>query len=396
MNKMPTSGAMAGMVVIELGQIYNGPYCGLLLGFLGARVIKVEPPGGDVLRARSRGDEDPMPYLMLNSNKESVVLDLKEPRGKELFLDLVDSADVLVENFSVGVMDRLGLGWATLHERNRRLVYATGTGFGLTGPYRHMPAMDLTVQAMSGAMSATGYPDSPPVRCGPAVADFLSGTHLTVGVLAALLARQQTGEGQLVEVSMHEATVMATISAVAAVMERGPDAVPERTGNRHPGLAIAPYNAYEAKDGYVVIFCVTERHWEGLLTAIDRGDLRGDPRYGSNVDRAERMGEVDDIVEGWVGSHTKAFVFSRLAAAHVPCAPVLTAAEVIEDPHLEERGAWQDMEDLDRKVRLPRAPLRLYGTPLRGIERVAPALGADTARVVAEVQERVQEKGRAQ
>lgn len=177
---------------------------------------------------------------------------------------------------------------------------------------------------------------------------------------------------------------MAMASPLAAVMERGAGPVPARTGNRHPGLAIAPYNAYQASDGYVVIFCVTERHWEALLPLLDRQDLLGDTRYGSNVNRAERMVDVDDIVQRWVSTQTRESVISRLTAAHVPCAPVLEATDVINDRHLMERGAWVDMVTPAGNVRLPNAPLRLHGTPLRGIERLAPSLGADTTAVMEE------------
>src|SRR4029453_18636494 len=204
---------LEGMLVLDLGQVYNGPYCGLLLGFMGARVLKIEPPEGDVVRRRKRNVE-PYPLVMLNSNKESVVLDLKHLKGKALFLRLVEKADVLVENFAAGVMDRLELGWDRLRVRNPRLVYGVGTGFGLTGPYRDLPAMDLTIQAMSGIMNATGFPDRPPVKAGPAVSDFLAGVHLFSGILGALLQRERTGLGQLVEVAMLEASIMALASAI--------------------------------------------------------------------------------------------------------------------------------------------------------------------------------------
>src|SRR5215510_576801 len=232
-----------GMLVLDLGQIYNGPYCGLLLGFMGARVLKIESPEGDVVRRRKRNVE-PYPLVMLNSNKESVVLDLKQPEGKALFLRLVRMADVVVENFAPGVMDRLGLGWPALHAENPRLVYASGSGFGLTGPYRDLPAMDVTIQAMSGIMNATGFPEASPVKAGPAVCDFLAGVHLFGGVVSALLHRERTGQGQLVEVAMLEAAVMALASALGAHMDGESDRVGWRTGNRHPALAMAPYNVY--------------------------------------------------------------------------------------------------------------------------------------------------------
>lgn len=376
---------LTGHIVLEFGQVYNGPYCGLLLGFMGARVIKVEPPRGDVLRSRARTDRIPIPYLMLNSNKESVVLDLKTRDGRDVALQLAQQADVLIENFAPGVMDRLGLGWGDLQPLNPGLVYASSSGFGLSGPYRDLPAMDLTIQAMAGIMDATGLTDGSPLRCAPAIGDFLGGTHLAVAVLAALLARRDTGLGQQVEVSMHEAAVMAMASPLSAVMEHGPGAIPRRSGNRHPGMAIAPYNVYRTSDGHVAVFCVTERHWTAIAEVICRTDLTDDPRFATNLDRAQHMDEVDTILQEWAVGRSREEAVSRLREARVPCAPVLGVEEVIDDPHLVQRGAWTTAEERGRSVRLPVAPFRLHGTPLRGIDRVAPTLGEHTETVLADV-----------
>ena len=209
---------------------------------MGARVLKIEPPEGDVLRRRKR-EAEPYPLVMLNSNKESVVLDLKQPRGKEIFLALVEKADVVIENFAAGVMDRLGIGYDVLSKLNPRLVYGGSSGFGLDGPYRDLAAMDVTIQAMSGITNATGDADGPPTKAGAAVCDFLAGIHLCAGILGALVQRERTGKGQRVEIAMHEAAVIALASAMGAVMD-GDVGVPDRTGNRHPALAMAPYNTY--------------------------------------------------------------------------------------------------------------------------------------------------------
>lgn len=375
-----------GITVIDLGQVYNGPYCGWLLGMLGARVIKIEPTTGDLVRGRARGGRDPYPFLMLNSNKESVVLDLKDDDGRRLFLALADQADVVIENFAAGVMDRLGLGWDVLHERNPRLVFGSGKGYGLSGPYRDFPAMDLTVQAMSGALNATGYAELPPVKAGPAITDFLGGVHLAAGVLAALLHRERTGEGQLVESSMHEAAVMSCASALGAFMDGAHRRVPPRTGNRHPALAIAPYNLYETSDGYVAVICVSPRHWTSIVQVIGRPELLDDPRFAGPVDRAEHVEDVDDVVGGWIAGRSKQDVMAAFNAAHIPCAPVLTMEEVSEDPHLLERGMLVDVEHPTAgTVRVPVSPIRLHGSDPAAVERVAPALGADTDRVLAEL-----------
>lgn len=373
-----------GMLVLDLGQIYNGPYCGLLLGFMGARVLKIESPEGDIVRRRKRNVE-PYPLVALNSNKESVVLDLKHPEGKALFMRLARQADVVVENFAVGVMDRLGLGWEVLRAENPRLVYGVGTGFGLTGPYSSMPAMDLTIQAMSGIMNATGYPDRPPVKAGPAVCDFISGVHLVAGILGALLQRERTGQGQLVEVAMLEASVITLVSALGAFID-GDGGVPERTANRHPALAMAPYNVYPTRDGYVAIFTASERHWHSIARVLGRADLLDNPDYATTPGRAARMDEIDAVVEAWTRQRTKDEVLAVLTEAHVPCAPVRTAGEVLNDPHLAARGMWVDVEHPRRgKTRVPISPIRLHGSAPATVARPAPLLGQDTDRVLGEL-----------
>jgi crotonobetainyl-CoA:carnitine CoA-transferase CaiB-like acyl-CoA transferase len=373
-----------GMLVLDLGQIYNGPYCGLMLGFMGARVLKIEPPEGDVVRRRKR-EVEPYPLVLLNSNKESVVLDLKQAPGKQIFLDLVAKADVLVENFAVGVMDRLGLGWEVLHKANPRLVYGGSSGFGLDGPYRDLAAMDVTIQAMSGIMNSTGQPDGPPTKAGAAVCDFLAGIHLCAGILGALVQRERTGEGQRVEVAMHEAAVIALASALGAVMDGDAD-VPQRTGNRHPALAMAPYNTYPCTDGHVAIFTSAERHWHSMCEMLGRPDLAKDPEYSTTPGRAKHMAEIDDIVSAWTITRSKAEVMRLLNEAHVPCAPVKTAREVSRDPHLEARGFWVDVDHPRRgRTRVPISPIRLHAGGKAEIRSPAPTLGQHTEKVLAEL-----------
>jgi crotonobetainyl-CoA:carnitine CoA-transferase CaiB-like acyl-CoA transferase len=373
-----------GMLVLDLGQIYNGPYCGLLLGFMGARVLKIEPPEGDVVRRRKR-EVEPYPLVLLNSNKESVVLDLKQARGKQIFLDLAAKADVLVENFAVGVMDRLGLGWEVLRKVNPRLVYGGSSGFGLDGPYRDFAAMDVTIQAMSGIMNSTGQPDGPPTKAGAAVCDFLAGIHLCAGILGALVQRERTGEGQRVEVAMHEAAVIALASALGAVMD-GDANVPQRTGNRHPALAMAPYNTYPCTDGHVAIFTSAERHWQSMCLLLGRSDLADDPEYATTPGRAKHMAEIDDIVSAWTITRAKEEVMRVLNEAHVPCAPVKTAREVTRDPHLEARGFWVDVKHPRRgETRVPISPIRLHAGGKAEIRSPAPTLGQHTEAVLGEL-----------
>jgi formyl-CoA transferase len=381
----PARRPLDGMLVLDLGQIYNGPYCGLLLGFMGARVLKIESPEGDVVRRRKRNVE-PYPLVMLNSNKESVVLDLKQPEGKALFLRLARQADVVVENFAAGVMDRLGLGYDVLRAENPRLVYGVGTGFGLTGPYRDLPAMDVTIQAMSGIMNATGFADRPPVKAGPAVCDFLAGVHLFAGVMSALVHRERTGQGQKVEVAMLEAAVIALASALGVFMDGENTKIPPRTGNRHPALAMAPYNVYPTTDGFVAIFTASERHWHSIARVLGREDLLDDPAFSTTPGRAARADEIDAMVEAWTSQRSKADVLAALTQAHVPCAPVQTAADVANDPHLLERGFWSDVEHPRRgKARVPNSPIRLHGCAPGTVARPAPLLGQDTDRVLSEL-----------
>src|SRR5690242_11726472 len=244
---------LAGLVVIDFGQIFQGPYATLLLASGGADVIKVEPPSGEPLRRRARlGTSATLPFAMLNQNKRAVTLNLKHPRGRELLFEMVRRADVLLENFSPGTMDDLGVGWSVLHEINPRLVYATGTGFGISGPDRDNLAMDLTIQAASGIMSVTGAPDGPPMKAGPTLVDFMGGIHLYAAVMTALLQRAVTGQGQLVvEVAMQEAVYPTLASSYEYHLRTGQ--VPPRAGNRQAGLSSAPYNAFETRDGWVAI-----------------------------------------------------------------------------------------------------------------------------------------------
>src|ERR1051325_780173 len=260
---------LAGLVVIDFGQIFQGPYATLMLASGGANVIKVEPPSGEPLRRRARpGTSATLPFAMLNQNKRAVTLNLKHPRGRELLFEMVRRADVLLENFSPGTMDGLGVGWSVLHEINPRLVYATGTGFGISGPDRDNLAMDMTIQAASGIMSVTGFPDGPPVKAGPTLVDFMGGIHLYAAVVTALLQRERTGMGQLVEVAMQETVYSSLASSMEYHVRTGKE--PPRTGNRQSGLASAPYNAYPTNDGWVAIHVVTEAHWKNLAKAMGR------------------------------------------------------------------------------------------------------------------------------
>jgi crotonobetainyl-CoA:carnitine CoA-transferase CaiB-like acyl-CoA transferase len=369
------------LVVLDLGQIYNGTYCGLLMAYLGADVIKVEPTYGDPLRARNDPSRDAYEFVMLNSNKRSVAIDLKVDSGRKAFLQLVAGADVLIENFNCGVMERLGLGYEELQLINPRLIYARGKGYGLSGPNADFPAMDLTIQAMSGVMATTGRPGDPPMKAGPAFCDFLGGIHLLSGVLAALYQRDRIGEGQLVEVSMQDATVPALASAFSGLFDQS-RSLPERTGNRHSGLSVVPYNVYTTTDGHVALLCLTERHWQRLVAAMKRPELLDDPRFANNYARTENIDEVDCVIETWTKTETTDTVVEILLAAGVTAAPVLTLAQVADNPHLHERGMLRYVEHpRNGRTLVPGNPIRLSRSPLDEV-RAAPVLGADTESVL--------------
>lgn len=367
-----------GIDVVDLGQIYNGPYCSLLLSYMGANVTKIEPPRGEPLRDRVEDGEAPE-FVMLNSNKEGITLNLKSEEGKEIFRDLIRDADVLVENFSVGTMDRLGLGYDELSEVNPELIYAHSSGFGEDGPYRQYPAMDLTIQAIGGVMDVTGFPDGPPVKAGIAVGDFMGGIHLLAGILGALYERELTGEGQFVEVSMHDSVFPTLMSPMAAHFND--DDVPSRTGNRHSGLAQSPYNVYEAADGYIAIFGVTNDHWHALLEVIGREDLKDDPHFETNVKRSRRLDEVDELVEGWTSQRKRDDIEEILLEAGVPCGPVKELEEVADDPHLKERQMINEIDHPDfGQISVPGIPIRFSGSELPEIEP-SPSKGRDNRKV---------------
>jgi crotonobetainyl-CoA:carnitine CoA-transferase CaiB-like acyl-CoA transferase len=371
---------LSGVTVIDLGQIFQGPYATLLMAKAGAFVIKIEPPRGEPGRRRAApGKSTTLPFAMLNQNKHAVTLNLKAPRGRALLLRMVERADVLLENFSPGTMDGLGVGWSRLHEANPRLIYASGTGFGLSGPDRDNLAMDMTIQAASGIMSVTGFPDGPPVKAGPTLVDFMGGIHLYAGVLTALYDRSRSGSGRLVEVSMQEA-VYPTLAASFDYYHRT-GKIPPRTGNRQAGLNSAPYNVFPTKDGHVAIHVVTEAHFQNLLKAMGREDLAGDPRFATNAGRVAHIDETEALVAGWTKTLGKMEVFARTKEYRIPCAPVRNAAEVMNDPHMHERGmlARIDHPELGEIV-VPTTPLRLHGTD-RVEPLPSPGIGQHNAEI---------------
>jgi CoA:oxalate CoA-transferase len=353
---------LAGLTVLDFGQIYQGPYATLLMAKAGADVIKIEPPGGEPLRRRAiaAGNDTTLPMAMLNANKRAVTLNLKSEQGCDLLRRMVARADVLLENFSPGTMDGLGVGYEVLRQVNPRLIYATGTGFGISGPDRDNLAMDFTIQAAAGIMSVTGDPDGPPMKAGPAWIDFMGGVHLYAAVVTALLQRVRSGQGQLVEVAMQETAYPTLASSYDYHLRTGK--VPPRTGNRQSGLASAPYNAFETRDGWVAMNVVTEGHWLNLLRAMGREDLKADPRFSSNRARAENMAATEAVVTAWTTGLLNAEVVAAAKQHKIPVAPVRNAVEVMHDPHMHQRGMLQRIEHPSLgSIIVPNSPLRLHG-----------------------------------
>ena len=351
------------IVVADLTQIYNGPYATYLMAMAGARGIKLEPPGGEHLRKRGANSGAAMPFAMLNGNKESVSIDLKAPEGKALFLKLVERVDVVVENFAPGVLDRLGVGKYVLFEHNPRLIYASGSGYGNDGLYRNFPAMDLTVQAMSGVMSVTGEANGPPMKVGPAICDFFGGTHLYGAIVTALFERERSGRGRSVEVSMMESVYASLSSNLGLYFSSNGDA-PMRTGNRHGGLSLCPYNVYPTKDGYIAIICNHQHHWESLISVMNREDLKNDERMVSMTARVEHMKVIDDLIAKWTEQFSKQVLFEMLIAHRVPCAPVRNLQEVVNDPHMHARGMLEEIQHPEfGEMTVARSPLRFDDSP---------------------------------
>jgi crotonobetainyl-CoA:carnitine CoA-transferase CaiB-like acyl-CoA transferase len=379
-----SSQPLSGLRVLDLGQIYNGPYCALLLAHHGAEVIKIEPPQGDVLRRMDRSPGGASyPFLMLNANKKDVAIDLKHERGREIFLRLVEHADVLVENFAAGVMERLGLGYDVVCTRNPAIIFASGSGFGSTGPYVGFPAMDFTIQALVGAMAITGYPDMPPVKCGPTFIDMLGATHLFGGILLALRAREQSGRGQRVEVAMFDAAVPALLSYLAPFYELQREIT--RSGNRHVVGGATPYNNFRCLDGYVAIMCVTNQHWFDLCRLMQRDDLLANAQWHSVPERAQDWQRIEAEVERWTSPQRRDDVAQRVAAAGIPSAPVRTLPEVGTDPHIFARGVIREVECA------PRGTIKVIGSPIKlsaqGDSDVSapPRLGQDTDAILSQL-----------
>jgi crotonobetainyl-CoA:carnitine CoA-transferase CaiB-like acyl-CoA transferase len=389
----PTTGGapLKGVRVLDLTRALAGPFVTMLLADLGADVIKVEPPEGDITRAQ--GPFHPTDELhayggyfaSVNRNKRGIVLDLRTESGRKVLRDLARDADVLVENFRTGVLDRLGLSYEALARTNPRLVYAALRGFGdpRTGasPYTARPAYDVVAQAMGGLMAITGQPDGPPTKVGPGVGDILPAALTTVGILAALRRAEATGKGDFVDVAMYDAVLALCERVVYQHSYLG--AVPGREGNDHPLLC--PFGLYQAADGWVAIAAPGDRHWELLCKTMDRPDLITDERLHTNVARVQHRELVRELLEGWSSTRTMSEL-EGLLAHNVPMAPVNTIDRIVADPHVQARDMLLELEHPGVAN-----PLAVAGRPIKfasgkGVApRRAPLFGEHTDTVLAEL-----------
>jgi formyl-CoA transferase len=380
--------ALSGIRVVDITNNQAGPSCGQMLAWLGADVIKVEEPDrGDVARQTHR---DRLFFLSFNANKRSLPLNLKHPRGKAIFARLLATADVLLENFGPGVLDRLGFGYEAVKGLHPRLVYASIKGFGTYGPYRDYKSYEPIAQAMGGGMSVTGFPDGPPTFVWPSIGDSGTGMHCVIGILAALMQRHTTGLGQQVEVSMQDVVVNLIRVSLRDHQRHGQP--PARTGNQL-GTA-APGTTYRCHPGgpndYVFIYA-QQQMWHPLLRAIGRDDLIGDPRYETAEARWRHRVEVDALVEGWTRERSKHDVMKTLAGAGVPCGACLDTGEVLADPHLRARDMIVEVTHpvrgsyftVGNPVKLSSSPTTIAMAPLLGQHReeILQELGYDAAAI---------------
>jgi formyl-CoA transferase len=378
--------ALAGVKVLDLTQFEAGTSCTEMLAWLGADVIKVESPKmgeqGRWLLTEKPG-VDSYYFILLNANKRGITLNLKSDRGREMFLELAKRVDIVSENYSLGTLEGLGLGYDKLREINPRLIYLTIKGFGTHGPYSKYKSFDMIAQASGGAFSLTGYPGSPPLKPGPTIGDTGTGMHAAIGVLAAYIQRERTGRGQKVEVAMQEAVLnFCRVPMMGTYMTHKP--VP-RVGNR---VGAGPGDLFKCAPGgdndYVFMLCTTPEMWRSLCAAIGRPEMAEDEKFKDQRARAKNGDEMTAIINEWTGRHTKHEVMEILGAAGVPCGKVLDSVELLEDPHMRQRGMIVTINHPMRgEFTMPGCPVRLEDSPVE--VKPAPLLGQHNADVYGEL-----------
>lgn len=376
------SGLLKGVKVLDLTRVLAGPYCCMMLADMGADVIKIELPGrGDDARKNAPIVNGESAYFMnLNRNKRGMTLNLKSEDGKQVFRELVKKADIVVENYRPGVMEKLGLGYEELKKINPSLIYGAVSGFGHYGPYSKRAGYDIVGQAMSGLMSTTGWPDGQPTRSGTAISDVLGGLSCCIGILGAYVNRLRTGEGEKVDVSLVDSTVSALeiINMIYLCTGR----VPKPIGNRYE--AIAPYDTFQAKDGLVVIACGNDKLYNLLKGVLQMPELEAE-EFSSNVKRVENVEKLKPIVESWTRERTIDDIVDILLAAGIPSSPVNTIDRVVKDPHIAKaREMFVEVEHpVAGKITLTGNQLKFTNHPI-SIKRPAPVLGHDTEEILHE------------
>ncbi len=378
MTKRP-AGPFSDILVVDLTRVLAGPYCAMLLAELGARVIKVEPPlHGDDARSvgpfvRTESGKTKSGYFMsINRGKESIALDLKADGDRKIFEALLAKADVVLENYRGGTMEKLGYGWETLKQKYPRLVYAGVSGFGHTGPYAQRPAYDMVVQAMGGVMSLTGHPDTPPTRVGTSTGDLTAGMFAALGIASALYDRKKSGRGMKVDISMLDSQVAILENAVARFVATGE--VPGPLGSRHP--SIAPFAAFATKDRHIVIAAGNNGLFAKVAETLERPQLAQDPRYASNPLRMQNWKDLHhDLEEALAARPAKAWL-ARLEAAGVPCGPLNNVADVMADPQVAARNMIVTADDPDLgPVKMPGNPVKLSAYEDKPTRAAAPRSG---------------------
>ncbi len=372
--------ALSGIRVLDLSRVLAGPFCTALLADMGAEVIKVEQPGrGDDSRhfAPFKNGESGY-FISLNRGKKSITLNLKDPRAVALFKKLVGRSDVVVENFKPGVLERLGLGYPELSRVNPRIILASISGFGQWGPYAGRPAYDIVAQAMGGLMSVTGYPDSPPTRAGESIGDLTAALYAAWGIVTALYARERTGMGQHIDVSMMESVFSLLVTATAICNYGG--VVPGRVGNRHP--ISTPFDSFRAGDGYVIIAVANDDMFARLAEAMGRPELARDPRFLTDELRTQHEPELKRLIEEWIDGRPVAEIVAVLDGYSIPASPILSVAEVLADEHVAARGLVREV-DHPKAGRVPVVgqPVLFSHTPGR-VRGPSPLLGEHTREVL--------------
>jgi CoA:oxalate CoA-transferase len=378
------AGPLDDLLIIDLSRVLAGPYATMVLSDLGARVIKVErPDGGDDSRhiGPFKGDQSAY-FASINRGKQSIALDLKNADDRAVFEALVARADVLVENYRPGVMQKLGLGWDVLHARHPRLIYAAASGFGQTGPDAKKAAYDMVVQAMGGIMSVTGWPGGKPTRVGTSIGDITAGLFTVVGILSALHDRQRTGQGQFVDVAMLDGQIAILENAVARYAVSG--VAPGPLGARHP--SITPFAAYACADGHLVIAAGNNALWVALLEALDLGAAKQDSRFASNASRTEAADAVAELLESALVAAPAAHWLGKLEAAGVPCGPLHDVAQALAHPQVRARNMVIETAFPDGQPLIAAGnPVKLSGHADPVTRPRAPALDADRAAILKEL-----------